>query len=99
MDEDTVDEPVELFIDGLTTENTGKCNEQAYAEIEIGTQKVPFKIDTGAKTNANPVHIFERLFRDTVIKPAIQKISGYGGEFLKVKGTCTRIPPLCLNST
>lgn len=88
MDEDTEDEQVELFIDGLTSENTGKCNEQAYAEIEIGTQKVKFKIDTGAQTNAIPVQIFERLFRDTAIKPTTQKISGYGGEFLKVKGTC-----------
>jgi len=88
MDEDTEDEQVELFIDGLTSENTGKCNEQAFAEIEIGTQKVKFKIDTGAQTNAIPVHTFERLFRDTVIKPTTQKISGYGGEFLKVKGTC-----------
>lgn len=38
--------------------------------------------------NAIPVHIFQRLFSDTVLKPATQRLTSYGGEFLKMKGTC-----------
>ncbi|KAL0968110.1 hypothetical protein UPYG_G00262530 [Umbra pygmaea] len=88
MAENTEEEQGEFYIDELTTENTGKGNEQAYANIEIGTHKVKFKIDTGRKTNAIPVHIFRKLFKENPIKPATQRLTSYGGESLKVKGTC-----------
>ena len=51
-----------MFIDELTTKNSGKRNEQAYFEILIGSQKVEFKIEIGAQINAIPLHKFERLF-------------------------------------
>lgn len=78
----------ELYIDRLTTENAGKDIEQAYAEIKVATRNIKFKIDTGAQTNAIPEHMSRRLFKDIALQPATQRITAYGGEQLKVRGTC-----------
>ncbi|KAI4900308.1 hypothetical protein NFI96_009493 [Prochilodus magdalenae] len=86
--EESYEEQAELYIDGLTTENAGKDIEQAYAEIEVATHKIKFKIDTGAQTNAIPEHVFQKLFKGITLQPATQRLTAYGGEQLKVRGTC-----------
>ncbi|KAI4880495.1 hypothetical protein NFI96_000640, partial [Prochilodus magdalenae] len=78
--EESYEEQAELYIDGLTTENAGKDIEQAYAEIEVATHKIKFKIDTGAQTNAIPEHVFQKLFKGFTLQPATQRLTAYGAQ-------------------
>jgi hypothetical protein len=78
----------ELFTDSLTLESQ---IEQAYADIEIGTQgtELKFKLDTGAQVNIIPTNKYRSLTSECKLQPTMRRLTGYGVEQLPVKGRCT----------
>uniref|UniRef100_A0A674EBM2 Gypsy retrotransposon integrase-like protein 1 n=1 Tax=Salmo trutta TaxID=8032 RepID=A0A674EBM2_SALTR len=81
----------ELFIDSVTQKSHISETEQAFADIEIGTQgtKLKFKLDTGAQVNIIPLNKYRSLTSECELQPTMRRLTGYGGEQLPVKGTCT----------
>ena len=53
----------ELFIDSVTQKNRISETEQAFADIEIGTQgtELKFKLDIGAQVNIIPLNKYSSL--------------------------------------
>uniref|UniRef100_A0A3P9K9H2 Gypsy retrotransposon integrase-like protein 1 n=1 Tax=Oryzias latipes TaxID=8090 RepID=A0A3P9K9H2_ORYLA len=84
------DEETGLYIDSITIENEGQSNEQAYADLELGSpsRKVRFKVDTGAQANTIPANLFQTLFHNVMLRPANHRLTDYGGHSLNVDGTC-----------
>lgn len=80
----------ELFLYSVTDrKSTG--NEQAFADIQLGRQgkELKFKLDTGAQVNIIPLREYASLKEECTIQPTSRRLTGYGGEKLMVKGTCT----------
>uniref|UniRef100_A0A1A8L2U7 Gypsy retrotransposon integrase-like protein 1 n=1 Tax=Nothobranchius pienaari TaxID=704102 RepID=A0A1A8L2U7_9TELE len=87
---DTPSEEAELFIDSITKYNEGEADEQAYADVEVGSRHhiMSFKLDTGATANVIPARLFKKRFKQVSLAPPTRTLSGYGGEKLNIKGTC-----------
>ena len=62
--------------------------EQAFADLEIGTQgtELKFKLDTGAQVNIIPLNKYRSLTSECELQ---RRLTSYGGEQLPVKGTFT----------
>ncbi|KAI4890019.1 hypothetical protein NFI96_007835 [Prochilodus magdalenae] len=79
-----------LFIDTVTATAEEEGEDSAFADIELGpnTEKLTFKLDTGAQTSVIPTRIFNNLMSSTPLKKDKHKLYGYGGHPLKVMGCC-----------
>lgn len=88
--EQAYESPQEFFIDTITKDHSNVINEQAFAEIEVGSelQKMKFKLDTGAQVNIIPENKIRDVIGVSQLNPATRRLSGYGGEPLSVRGTC-----------
>ena len=64
--------------------------EQAFADIEIGTEgtELKFKLDTGAQVNSIPLKKYRSLTSECELHPTTCRLNSHGGEQLLVKGTC-----------
>jgi hypothetical protein len=81
----------EMFIDSVTHKSQIPETEQAFANIEIGTQgtELKFKLDTGAQVNIIPLNKYGSLTSECELQPTTHRLTSYGGEQLPVKDTCT----------
>lgn len=68
--------------DSITKLNEGEINEQAFVDVEVGSQlhNIRFKMDIGAI----PLHLFKKLFKNVKPRPATHARSDYGGEKLDI---------------
>lgn len=84
------EESDELYVDTVTDRRFAET-EQAFADIKVGKQgtELKFKLDTGAQVNVIPLREYDSLKDECKIQPTSRRLTGYGGEKLAVKGTCT----------
>ena len=75
-----------LFVESIS-EDVNQIN-QVFVDIEIGNKKVlvSFMLDTGARVNVIPLHVFHQLRYDN-LESTTQRLFGYGGKPLKVEGS------------
>lgn len=83
----------ELFIDAINKEHENTECEQAFAELELGSQanKVKFQLDTGAQVNIIPASRFKNLFSTTELKPAMHRLTGYGYWAIKLSEELSKL--------
>ena len=77
----------DLFVIDAITSKPGKKSE-IYCTMEINSQPVEIKIDTGAKCNVITLDIFKRISRNEKIdKTRAVQLVAYGGETLTTMGS------------
>lgn len=76
------DDADELYVDTVWQRGSPE-REQAFADIKMGKQ------GTELKVNIIPLRRYQSLRDECKIHPTMHRLSGYGGEQLDVKGTCS----------
>jgi len=85
--EDTT--PSDFYIDSV--DSKGNSRDEVFVDILTGPRCTPvrFKIDSGAKVNVLPKHIFNQLNIQIPLEAADSILSQYTGSQLHVLGMCT----------
>ena len=91
----TADSNHDFVIDAVyCVESKSGKETEALAVVNILSNKVRMKLDTGAEVNVMPYRVYqqlaagEELSRDAEIKTTTTKLTGYGGAEIPVKGIC-----------
>ena len=56
------------------------------ASVQVNGTTVTMELDTGAEITTLPLHVFEKYFRDSQLRPTARRLSQYDGSPLKIIG-------------
>ena len=87
--EDSRCDPECKFFVETVGNNQSKAPDQVFTDVNVGSQSVSFKLDTGAQVNVLPLTVFQSKFPQVKLQTTNNKLYGYSGKPLDVKGMCT----------